>query len=405
MTYSVSLNGFYRRQDGLLVSVPAVYNRSEIKGAVVKTPQHALRRTRPNVYLPPTPRSCSVTESKKMKGGYADKFGQSQVGYRNNFPSRALPGIDTSTIESKAINKALGSLKGQRVNYAQAFAERQQTANLVASTAARIGRAFNAVRHGKVQQAKDILLGTPRKQVRKTKRALQAAARARKKTSKARSAGSKAIGNTWLELQYGWKPLLSDVHGALEELHAQDSAEPNRYMVDARGSGKDRYKSYYSVLNSSIRETGYETADGGCFIHLTYKLRNPILATLADSGITNPANLAWELLPYSFVADWFVPVGAYLQTLDADVGYDFLGGSKTVRKETRVFNVRQTREGSVLGSLWYWEYSQGERYSKTVVRTVYASAPSGAKPHFKNPLSLHHMANALSLLQGMKNLK
>jgi hypothetical protein len=30
------------------------------------------------------------------------------------------------------------------------------------------------------------------------------------------------------------------------------------------------------------------------------------------SGLLDPASVAWELLPFSFVADWFIPIGSYL---------------------------------------------------------------------------------------------
>jgi hypothetical protein len=34
-------------------------------------------------------------------------------------------------------------------------------------------------------------------------------------------------------------------------------------------------------------------------------------------GLTDPLSVAWELIPYSFVVDWFVPIGTYLDNLNA----------------------------------------------------------------------------------------
>lgn len=48
-------------------------------------------------------------------------------------------------------------------------------------------------------------------------------------------------------------------------------------------------------------------------------------ATLKSSaalGITNPLATAWELIPYSFVLDWVIGVGEYLNNLDALVGIE-----------------------------------------------------------------------------------
>lgn len=33
-------------------------------------------------------------------------------------------------------------------------------------------------------------------------------------------------------------------------------------------------------------------------------------------GFTNPAAVLWEATPFSFVVDWFLPIGDYLKTLD-----------------------------------------------------------------------------------------
>jgi hypothetical protein len=33
-------------------------------------------------------------------------------------------------------------------------------------------------------------------------------------------------------------------------------------------------------------------------------------------GLLDPLSVAWELLPWSFVIDWFIPIGAYLDVLN-----------------------------------------------------------------------------------------
>jgi hypothetical protein len=45
--------------------------------------------------------------------------------------------------------------------------------------------------------------------------------------------------------------------------------------------------------------------------------------------------VAWELVPFSFVLDWFIPIGSYLSQLDASAGMEFLGGSTTVVREMK----------------------------------------------------------------------
>lgn len=49
-------------------------------------------------------------------------------------------------------------------------------------------------------------------------------------------------------------------------------------------------------------------------------------------GLTNPLEVTWELLPFSFVADWFLPIGDYVSILDSTLGYILKGGTNTVSR-------------------------------------------------------------------------
>jgi len=33
-------------------------------------------------------------------------------------------------------------------------------------------------------------------------------------------------------------------------------------------------------------------------------------------GLTDPLSVLWEITPYSFVVDWFIPIGTYLENLN-----------------------------------------------------------------------------------------
>lgn len=59
-------------------------------------------------------------------------------------------------------------------------------------------------------------------------------------------------------------------------------------------------------------------------------MSNPELFALASLGLLNPASLAWELVPLSFVVDWIVPVGPFLEAMTAGVGIEL---SHAYRKE------------------------------------------------------------------------
>ena len=50
---------------------------------------------------------------------------------------------------------------------------------------------------------------------------------------------------------------------------------------------------------------------------------------MKDVGLSNPLLTAWELTPFSFIGDWFVGVGDFLEAINAKNHYDFKGCSIT----------------------------------------------------------------------------
>lgn len=50
------------------------------------------------------------------------------------------------------------------------------------------------------------------------------------------------------------------------------------------------------------------------------RVTNPNLLLFNQLGLVNPAYVLWDAVPFSFVADWFLPVGRYLQSYSDWVG-------------------------------------------------------------------------------------
>lgn len=212
--------------------------------------------------------------------------------------------------------------------------------------------------------------------------------------------------NSWLEFQYGALPLLNDIYGAFQVIKDIDKDyDTFRVNVKATVSNDSEttttskvypYELAYGDFNTlcDVRVVPYS----GAFVRLDYMLVNPALFELQKLSLVNPALLAWNLLPYSFVVDWALPVGNYLQAWTADLGWQFLGGSiSTMRKvEVVIDNIRVADDpGQNEASI---EASSGHGFAMRFTRTVLHSSPAPRLPTFKNPLTLGHTANALSLL-------
>lgn len=296
-------------------------------------------------------------------------------------PIPSLPTMEVG-LRSRAEVGALLKLKDQNVNFGQAFGERAQTARLFETNIVRIAQAYSALRHGNLGFAADKLgIRINNASYKVWKRLL---------IEKYRD-----LAQLWLELQYGWKPLLQDIHGACVELDKhEDAAGDHAYRVTV----KKKIRRDSKEIVTSPSWPGYKDFrrhSQMCFVRLDYIPGNVELARLASLGLTNPAMIAWELMPFSFIVDWAYPLGNWINALDAAVGWDFLGGSRS-----ELIRLRSRREcigpapnigvtsSNFKGSSHVWDFK----------RVVYSSSPIPARPGFKNPVSEAHVKNAMALL-------
>lgn len=309
----------------------------------------------------------------------------------------ALPTFP-SDLTNQAMTRALNKLKQQNVNLAVAFGERKATARHMADTARRIANAGRAARKLQFADAARILVGSSRGH------------RNSRKPRAYKSVNDREVANGWLELQYGWLPLYSDVYGSVKELHEKDDRFKDRYTVSTK------IKSSHGISDTTVTVT--EAAGNSCvveiylrtrmrqnvLVRLDYSLNNPIAATLSELGITNPAQVAWELVPFSFVVDWFLPIGSFLSALDAGTGWTFKGGTTTTttrsnctasKRNWTVNSNIPSNEKRVLNHLSV----SGRLYQLKMDRIVHDVAPTPGLPSFNDdPFSNRRVASAISLL-------
>lgn len=295
---------------------------------------------------------------------------------------------EISAMEAQAINKLLLKVKDQKVNLAQALAERAQTADLIAVTAKRFAEAIVNLRRGNYRAAANAV------GIKASRRKVSRYNRSYKRDQ------SSAVSSGWLELQYGWKPLLSDIYGSAEFLAQKMSSE----IIDKASISLTR-KFAKTITTESV--PGYSewkrVAYGECEYTIKYVVffsSSSSVHTLAQTGFSNPALIAWELMPWSFVLDWFIPIGNYLSSLDATLGVSFMKGSKTVFTKRYGHTIDTVNQPVVYTGMSFKKGSVIARSeSVDCVRTAMSSFPSPQIPSFKNPVSFDHVANALALLR------
>jgi len=297
-----------------------------------------------------------------------------------------------ASLKYRVITDLRLKMKDQHVNLVQMYAERKQTADLFADTALKLYRALSNLRKGNIVEAAKSLGVTA------NRRAFAAVSRnLRNGTGHAKE---KQMSTAWLALQYGWKPLLDDCYGAAEQIaqavtRNQKVRSASQKSITEVASRENHDATYKYMDHDSCTET--VTVKYVC----NYSVPSANIHTLAQLGILNPLTIAWELTPWSFVIDWFLPVGNYLNQIDATAGLQFVSGSLTTSTKRLATGMRVYDGPEFNGFPFGTVTKTVEDFS--VSRQRLLSFPViAALPDFKNPFSYGHLANAMALLSQIR---
>lgn len=207
------------------------------------------------------------------------------------------------TVDPRQIYKLIAKLEsrvyGQNWHPAAALAEGFKAIDMIYNAAVRIGASIEAVK---------------RKDWRSLKRALpwlhpvtmQGVAKTGKSTSQ-----------RVLEIQYGWRPLMSDAHDAGTWLAAaldQTNRSRDRYSA-SRSWDVYSKKPPWSISGAQAMYASEVTHFRARYTVLTNSIQAVYVPTMWSF-----AEALWERTPWSFIGDWFVPIQGYLNSMNALTG-------------------------------------------------------------------------------------
>lgn len=162
------------------------------------------------------------------------------------------------------------------------------------------------------------------------------------------------IQNNWLAYRYGMRPLLADMNNAMVAVEATlHNATPKRrtargYASDSGFESTSTEATYGTRTDALVQSTSLKRSARAGILYEQVAMANTFGASLRDV----PATL-WEIVPYSFVADWFWNVGSYIQAITPFVGVNVLGQWTTYESEhltTRNFHVKENAGWDVLSN-------------------------------------------------------
>jgi hypothetical protein len=301
-------------------------------------------------------------------------------------------------INSKALHRLFDDLSLTAGSAGVSGAELPKTLQLIGDTAIRLGKAYRALKRGKVNEFTEAIGITI-----SSRRANALRSRWRRQATEGNVTAFAA--NTWLEFTYGWKPLISDLYAQLENT-ANHLVEKQNVVRVGKGTAKERRATTKRTQNVGLWKTQTDTVVTVRFNYtVKYKLRGGPLSFVSTFGINNPALIAWEVVPFSFVVDWFLPIGTFLEELTATSGLEFHSGTRSRLMTATCFShgepmppVPTAGAPGVQSWAFTSSASADNKIRAVKQRDVLSSFPSVQLPEFKNPLSLSHAISGIALL-------
>jgi len=120
----------------------------------------------------------------------------------------------------------------------------------------------------------------------------------------------------WLEARYGWRPLVGEIQ------NIRDAIKPMRKLGIHASYGSDIQEhkvrdcsSHHQAFNLSVFNLDHKTTHkSGVKSGFTYLLQEEsFVLDRLGLHMDSLLNTAWELVPFSFILDWFIDLGGYLK--------------------------------------------------------------------------------------------
>jgi hypothetical protein len=157
----------------------------------------------------------------------------------------------------------------------------------------------------------------------------KANAKLRAKEARLKS-GAKHYASNVLEVNFGWRPLVGDIFSAIDTIQ---SPIPLGKVVgvgsipfDITVTQNESALGLYTKILNSVHKGKIRVRCGA-----EVQVSNPNLYLANRLGLTNPAMWAYELIPFSFVANWFYSVEDFLSQLGQFAGLDIINPWTSIR--------------------------------------------------------------------------
>lgn len=189
--------------------------------------------------------------------------------------------------ELRLLEKLAEQVRGHSFDLGVNMAEATKSYGTIVNNVQSIGSALWHLKHGRLGQASRVL--------------------GRGKSSQgilASQLRAKDLAGRWLETQYAFLPLVSQSYEAAKALESVTKPRP----LEFRASSGTRRR----TVDQTASPANYHADAHWTFSKVLHAELSEPLGLGRSLGLMNPLEIAWEVVPYSFVVDWFIPVGTYI---------------------------------------------------------------------------------------------
>lgn len=188
------------------------------------------------------------------------------------------------------------------------------------------------------------------------------------------------MSNRWLEARYGIVPLMSDIDG-IQQLYENSILFNQAGLKRAKGGFQVSSDSTVTVSTSWVRDSTFNMkaniwtktdtrkyVTSGCYFTVLWPESRRL--SLHGVNLSQFVYNMWQLVPYSFVLDWVVDVGNWLNVMLPDPSINYLGNYVSVVDETTIHRCLSNFHCSLVPSYWTPVVTCSPTYTQTTKRLV-----------------------------------
>jgi len=306
-------------------------------------------------------------------------YGTAGVKELTRFNSQLFPDLDMdiAVLQAKAISQAHGRISLSKMQLLATLGEGKETVNSVVNLLHDAIAIFRAVRRLDFKYLKGEL--SPRHWA-----------------------------DRYMEFRYALRPLYYDGHQLLEALQAE---RPKKMRQTFRGKSTDSYQDSSPQWVPLWSDTA-GVANIRCEHNRTVNVE-VTAGVLTDVkfmgnthifGLSEIAESAWELMPFSFIIDWFTNLGLLISSWAPNPGFTVLGSWVT----TKVMTEYDSYPTEIANFTSYYDSVVGTfsgTYSEIIEEVTRKANPSKPfLPHFDVNLDFLKILDLTVILRGLKSM-